>query len=94
MPKRSYTLDEYFVTKWRQLEEENKGENEVDLFSNGVVNDCSINESNGLFSNKVTFGNTANDSLNNETTTGDSIIEQQLYSKCTVNDKVSYTKNL
>ena len=89
MPKRLCTLDEYFVTKRGQLEEENTGENEVDLFSN----DYSTNKSNGLFSNKVTIGNSTNDSLGNEIATGGSVIEQQLYSKCTVNDKVSYTNN-
>ena len=64
-------------------------ENEVDLFSN----DYSTNKSNGLFSNKVTIGDSTNGSLGNEIATGGSVIEQQLYSKCTVNDKVSYTNN-
>ena len=89
MPKRLCTLDEYFVTKRGQLKEENTGENEVDLFSN----DYGTNKSNGLFSNKVTIGDSTNGSLGNEIATGGSVIEQQLYSKCTVNDKVSYTNN-
>ena len=96
MLKRSCTLDEYFVTKRRQVEEEDEGENEVDLFSNEVVNDYSANESNDSFSSEVTIGDSANDLLGNEIATGDNAIEQQLDNKRTggtVNDKVSYTKN-
>ena len=95
MTKRSCTLDEYFVTKRRQIEEEDEGENEVDLFSNEVVNDYSANESNDSFSSEVTIGDSANDSLGNEIATGDNAIEQQPDNKrtgSTVNDKVSYTK--
>ena len=94
--KRSCTLDEYFVTKRRQVEEEDEGENEVDLFSNEVVNDYSANESNDSFSSEVTIGDSANDSLGKEIATGDNPIEQQLDNKRTggtINDKVSYTKN-
>ena len=57
-----------------------------------MVNDYSSNESNDLFSNEVTIGDSTNDSLDNEIVTDDSSIEQQLDSKRTVNDKVSYTK--
>ena len=84
------------MTKRRQVEEEDEGENEVDLFSNEVVNDYSANESNDSFSSKVTIGDSANDSLGNEIAIGDNAIEQQLDNKRTggtVNDKVSYTKN-
>ena len=96
MSKRSCTLNEYFVTKRRQIEEEDEGENEVDLFSNEVVNDYSTNESNDSFSSKVTIGDSANDSLGKEIANGDNAIEQQLDNKRTggtINDKVSYTKN-
>ena len=57
-----------------------------------MVNDYSSNESNDLFSNEVTIGDSTNDSLDNEIVTDDSSIEQQLDSKRTVNDKLSYTK--
>ena len=96
MSKRLCTLDEYFVTKRRQVEEEDEGENEVDLFSNEVVNDYSANENNDSFSSEVTIDDSTNDSLGNEIATGDNAIEQQLDNKHTggtVNDKVSYTNN-
>ena len=83
------TLSKLSCTLERKIEEEH----EVHLFSNEMVNDYSSNESNDLFSNEVIIGDNTNDSLDNEIVTGDSTIEQQLDSKCTVNDKVSYTKN-